>query len=527
MLSPETEAEFATDVRTLSGCPINDSDAQAFLDKYPLRIIYEFVQSDDRVINDLTDVLNRVFNTSYGASILPAVVPLAVEALRSPSPALRRLSVKQLGRALQGSLSGQVSGSVQAQQVAGTLLSALKDQDTGVAAEASSTLTRSAAEPHGYQLLIGNGGRQELQQVLASPDPSIRMRGITLLASLATKAPDNVRALHESGLLQPLQAELANTGDVLTCSAALALVGELSEASSSASVALQALLEQQLTALQRNADPFLQAQALKVSATLLASSAQQPAGTVANGHARSAGGPPALLQTLSELLDPDSLAEPSTELVDAALDAVSRLGATPGGAELFFTEAHGISSYVATLALARAGGTQIRAAALHALGIVAGADRAEHAMSAAAEDTFRQVTFTAAAGPSGVHTPAEALLGYLRQPFSELRTGAYRMLRALAQRIWGAADICRNVPLLERLGDPRSETTIQEWRFAVVQALAGTVRASARAEMADGAAVQRDALRAAAPEVDRAMRQGLYGHGAAHHRPPDVALMSS
>ncbi len=44
-----------------------------------------------------------------------------------------------------------------------------------------------------------------------------------------------------------------------------------------------------------------------------------------------------------------------------------------------------------------------------------------------------------------------------------------RMLRALAQRIWGAADICRNVPLLDRLGDPRSETTIQEWRFAVVQ----------------------------------------------------------
>ncbi len=47
-------------------------------------------------------------------------------------------------------------------------------------------------------------------------------------------------------------------------------------------------------------------------------------------------------------------------------------------------------------------------------------------MSAAAEDTFRQVTFTAAAGPSGVHTPAEALLGYLRQPFNELRTGTYR-----------------------------------------------------------------------------------------------------
>lgn len=50
---------------------------------------------------------------------------------------------------VQGSLSGRISGNVQAQQVAGTLLSALTDQDTGVAAEASSTLTRSAAEPDG------------------------------------------------------------------------------------------------------------------------------------------------------------------------------------------------------------------------------------------------------------------------------------------------------------------------------------------------------------------------------------------
>lgn len=72
---------------------------------------------------------------------------------------------------------------------------------------------------------------------------------------------------HCAGLLQPLQAELANTGDVLSCSAALGLVGELSEASSSASVALYALLEEQLSALQQNPDPFLRSQALKVNHT--------------------------------------------------------------------------------------------------------------------------------------------------------------------------------------------------------------------------------------------------------------------
>lgn len=73
-----------------------------------------------------------------------------------------------------------------------------------------------------------------------------------------------------------------------------------------------------------------------------------------------------------------------------------------------------------------AGGTQIRTAALHALGSVAGADRAQPAMSAPAEDTFRRGTFSAADRPSGVQAPAAVLLDFLRQPFADLRTGAYR-----------------------------------------------------------------------------------------------------
>ena len=144
---------------------------------------------------------------------------------------------------MQGALSGQLSGSVQPRQVAGTLISALADPDTGVAAEATSTLTRSASQPDGeahvptsppslgccqfnhrkamslgtacqglctvnslkfegcagYELLVGESGRQHLQQVLASPAPSIRMRGLSLLASLASVAQDNVTALHKSG----------------------------------------------------------------------------------------------------------------------------------------------------------------------------------------------------------------------------------------------------------------------------------------------------------------------------------------
>lgn len=47
-------------------------------------------------------------------------------------------------------------------------------------------------------------------------------------------------------------------------------------------------------------------------------------------------------------------------------------------------------------------------------------------MSSAAEDAFRQIIYQAATSTSGLSSPAEVLLGFLRQPFADLRCGAYR-----------------------------------------------------------------------------------------------------
>jgi hypothetical protein len=72
-----------------------------------------------------------------------------------------------------------------------------------------------------------------------------------------------------------------------------------------------------------------------------------------------------------------------------------------------------------------AGGTQLRTAALHNLALVAGSDREDVEMSAAAEDALRRTVYESA----GMSPPAEVLLGSLRQPFAELRCGAYRHVR--------------------------------------------------------------------------------------------------
>ena len=71
------------------------------------------------------------------------------------------------------------------------------------------------------------------------------------------------------------------------------------------------------------------------------------------------------------------------------------------------------------------GSSDRRMAALHALARVAGVqnDREPPHMSEHAEGCFREAVFSA----SG--SPAAALLGFLRQPFPEMHTAAFRCLR--------------------------------------------------------------------------------------------------
>ena len=56
------------------------------------------------------------------------------------------------------------------------------------------------------------------------------------------------------------------------------------------------------------------------------------------------------------------------------------------------------------------------------------------------------------------------------------RVASYRALSALAVRHWCAAEVAAHRPLLDRLADPRSESSAQacHWRFASVQVLMWT-----------------------------------------------------
>ncbi len=69
-----------------------------------------------------------------------------------------------------------------------------------------------------------------------------------------------------AGLLQPLQAELSNTADVLSCSVALEFVEELAHGGPGAAKVLCQALGAELATLLLAPDTFLQCQAIRVRA---------------------------------------------------------------------------------------------------------------------------------------------------------------------------------------------------------------------------------------------------------------------
>ena len=458
--------------------------------------------------------------------------------------ALRRLAVQ---------LAARLAATEHGERAADLLLLAVGDEDVGVALEAERGLQQAAATPAGLSLLLGRE-QQRLQAMAGSADPTLRARGLTLAISLAAASPQAAVAVREAGLLQPLVGELGRADDLLSCMAALQLVGHAAQLCDSGMAAqLQEAVAPQLSGLLRHPEPLLQCAAMQAAAALVATTLQgAPASmdvecaelAAANGSAAmaeaaedltavaatSASAPvgpgsslaQALLAALKAVLDVSSSEPVPAEVEEAALDATSALSMHSVGAALLLLQPRGVIGDVAYKALGRPPSPAIRMAALHALAAVAGAERAAGGSRAAAllpgtpEDVLRAAVYAGASAASGGLTPAEAFWAQLEQPFLEQRVAAYRALSALLLRDWAAADVCSHTALLAFLTSPQSETGLQgcEWRHACVAALAATLLAvTGPAGSANGVGAFHSVLSAALPQVDAAARQGPFGQG--------------
>lgn len=94
-----------------------------------------------------------------------------------------------------------------------------------------------------------------------------------------------------------------------------------------------------------------------------------------------------------------------------------------------------------------------------------------------------------------------------RLPERAMDGATRRFLVALCLRTWGASEVCQYPELLTHILDPGSEVgrETSEWRYAAVQALAATV--------AQAPSTQTAALSAAASDIERSVRLGIYGSG--------------
>ncbi|KAK9825186.1 hypothetical protein WJX81_004947 [Elliptochloris bilobata] len=510
-------SDFPADVHCLVAEPgqLSEDAARAFLSLHPLPEIFERLQAGGlsaAAVADTAAALEKLFDTRCGQELLSAATPYALAALTAAAPQLRRLGAKHIGRMLlragQPAAAAGSGGAAAAPTLAAAALAgALGDPDTGVAAEASAALVAAGGVERGVALLVApEGARPQLQRALEDPKATVRLRALALLAALASRGAAQTAAVRASGLLRPLANELAATEDLLGCSAALALLGDLAGGSPGGASALLAEVAPQLDALLSHPEALLRCQALKVAANLLATSAEDDAashmdvdGAASDGAAGQASGirdlatpRPRLLQQLGAILARDGPAvagsNPNSNpalvltLTTTALDAAGLLGATRAGADLLLADTR-VTAALAAFALQDSGRTEERTAALHALATAGGAERAggvaaalaarRAALVPPAEAALRGAVFRAAAARAGAPTPAEPLLAALRQPDLELRVAAYRMVLALGLRPWGVVAVGEHAGLRERLLDSRAESARQgcEWRFAALQAL--------------------------------------------------------
>lgn len=493
---------------------LTDEEAERFLEKFPLVHILETLQRgtlSPQATEYVCAALKKVFSTAYGVEQLPAATPYALEALAAPSHTLRRLGCQQLGSALPA-----VSAEERC-RIAGALVEALTDKDTGVSCDAAAALHQYGSSEQGFQDLISpQGAGQQLSAVLASHDPVVRMRGIALSISLGGQNEASVKALQHSGLLRPLVQEITNEQDPLTCLAALSLLKEQVEQASSGK--LQSLLADfflpHLEQLLTRADSLVKPMAMQVAASLSAAVVNtRPPESEAQHQKSSAAS--ATISSAKHVLDINGREDFSVAEEQAALDALSELGMQQQGAEAVLLHSSHVIQDIASKALGRAPSPDVTLAAVHALATIAGAERSEAVLMPTAEESLKTAIYDGALSGGRQGGPAQALLGFLEQPFTDLRVAAYRLTTALALRAWGAGEICLHQDLLPHLCNPKSETSRQgcEFRYACLQALAATTRSVSSSTDTSREATAQDIMMASAPAIQAAISQGVYGSG--------------
>eukprot|EP00850_Spirogloea_muscicola_P017844 SM000157S02074 [mRNA] locus=s157:93364:98947:+ [translate_table: standard] len=505
-----------------------DDAGRALLALWPLPLIFRLLAGDVDAPPGVEDaavaVLERLFSTPHGASLLPPSLPFAEAGLRSPSPAVRQLSCSavrllqhssvpdppyvasfstackghalracqsaalwmnplQVSRLLTGSESdrGEAVHAFASARLREPVLRTLADESPSVAAAALQVVQQLARSPEGLAELFPMESEVNTLTKMAMTGPvTVRLRALEAAALLAGVSEEAAAAVRDAGISAASVWDLEDSDDILARVATLELLGQLASTTTGARIVAAADLNQRLAVILRDKDEdeLIRIHALLVAARLLSLPLDAPSGpSTSDAQAVVQAMEACILQSQVE----NDIEQVSLTLEQATFDAIEQIAKAAQSAELLLVPPGRLVRQV-TIAAFKSNLDTHRLAAVNALSSIAGYYREDGAklLKADAEAVLQDAIYSAATAAPGPLTLGGGLESLVRQPSSESSHAGYRLLTALVYRMWAVVDICSSRTLLDTLIKPQVEVSIKDFqlRQSACQAVASAAAAA-------------------------------------------------
>ncbi|KAL8171899.1 hypothetical protein V2J09_023703 [Rumex salicifolius] len=432
---------------------LNENSVKEFLDRFPLPVIINTLQTKaetPQVQTTLAACLERIFETKYGASLIPQYMV----GLRAESQDVRYLACKTVSFLLRN-VNDKVVSPYQlliAHDVYPLLLDCLvnwKGNSTGderVAAASMDAIKIFAASPEGIATIFPADSNEmmDLRNVAARSSPLGRVRVLSLIAKLFSISHSVASVIYSSGLLGLMEAEIRNSDDILVKLNVLELIFELAEMEHGAEFLSKTTLLQLLSSIiSISTESVLRSRAMMITGRILSKQNM----VMFNDES-------SLQPIISAIESNLKLPEPiNADEYECALEAIATKGA-----ELLFSISPNAVKYVIDAAFDRQRrGMQL--AALHSLGNIVGENRSESSkmLNDSAEELLRRQIYDAASQSSKL-VPSGLFLSVLQQD-TDVRQAGYTLISNLVVRPCCLMEICSKQEIINIVTDAYHETT--------------------------------------------------------------------
>ncbi|XP_006464808.1 uncharacterized protein LOC102617116 isoform X2 [Citrus sinensis] len=480
----------------------NDAAAKNFLDRFPLSVILNTLQTKPDVpgLEDtLVVCLERIFKTKYGASLIPHYMPFVQVGLTADSHSVKRLACKTVTCLLEDS-DLEASCALQLlidYEIYPLLLDCLINGNEEVATASMDAIKKLAGFPNGIDIIFpaDNKAATDLGNLVAQCSSLGRVRVLSLIVKLFSVSRSVASVIFKANLLTLLEEGVSKKNDTLETLSILELLYELAEIQHSAEFLSRTTLLQLLCSLIGNSatETILRSRAIMISGRLLSKDDshmfidESSAKTVIS----------AIDGRLGFLQSQDS------DECESALEALGQIGSSIQGATLLLLCLPPAARHVIDAAFDRQGhGKQL--AALHGLANIAGKTRSEDKiiLNADAEESLRHLIYEVASRSSKL-TPSGLFLSVLQQA-AEIRLAGYRMITGLVARPWCLMELCSKQEIINTVTDASTETTKigMEARYNCCKAIC---KAFVSSEL-----VSDPAFAGIGEKLDEAVRRGPY-----------------